>query len=36
MRGAIPPNTPSWSGAQLKKSIGITLPLPLPIETKII
>jgi hypothetical protein len=23
------PNTPSWRGAQLKKSTGITLPLPL-------
>jgi len=28
MRGAIPPlpNTPSWRGAQLKKSTGTTLP----------
>jgi len=30
MRGAIPslPNTPSWRGAQLKKSPGTTLLLP--------
>jgi hypothetical protein len=33
MRGAIPslPNTPSWRGAQLKKSTGTALPLPLPL-----
>jgi hypothetical protein len=30
MRGEIPPlpNTPSWRGAQLKKSTGTALPLP--------
>jgi hypothetical protein len=30
MRGTIPPlpNMPSWRGAQLKESTGITLPLP--------
>jgi hypothetical protein len=33
MRGAIPPlpNTPSWCGAQLKKSTGSTLFSPLPL-----
>jgi hypothetical protein len=33
MRGDIHllPNTPSWRGAQLKKNIGTTLPLPLPV-----
>jgi hypothetical protein len=32
MSGALPPfpNTPSWRGAQLKKSTGTTLPVPLP------
>jgi hypothetical protein len=32
MCGTVPPlpNTPSWHGAQLKTSIGTTLPLPLP------
>jgi hypothetical protein len=31
MREAVPPltNTPSWRGAQFKKSTGTTLPLPL-------
>jgi len=31
MSGAIPslPSTPLWRGAQLKKSTGIALPLPL-------
>jgi hypothetical protein len=34
MCGAIPPlpNTPSWCGAQFKKSTGTTLPLPLHIS----
>jgi hypothetical protein len=35
MCGAIPPlpNTPSWRGAQFKKSIGTTLPLPFYVTT---
>jgi hypothetical protein len=36
MSGAIPPlrNTPSWRGAQFKKSTGTTLPLALPSSTE--
>jgi hypothetical protein len=35
MRGAIPPllNTPSWHGAQLKKSTETTSPLPFTVSS---